>query len=70
MNLFWVVAREKRLFQGKWPIYHQLQRATFQVTNFKVATSQVFNFPSGNFSKVMLGPLIHRRLLLGTYGYC
>ena len=40
-------------------------RATSQVTISHVATSLMCHFPSGNFSKVRLGPLRPRRLYGG-----
>ena len=40
-------------------------RATSQVTISQVVTSQMCNFPSGNFSKVRLGPLRRRWLQRG-----
>ena len=40
-------------------------RATSQVTASQLATSQLCNFPSGNFLKVRLGPLRRCRLQKG-----
>ena len=37
-----------------------------QVTIFQVSTSQMCNFPSGNFPKVRLGPLRRNMLQWGT----
>ena len=41
-------------------------RANFFMTISQVATTQVFNFPSGNFPKDRLGPLRRRRLQWGS----
>jgi len=40
-------------------------RANSQVTIFQVASSQMCNYPSGNFPKVRLDPLKRCRLQLG-----
>ena len=40
-------------------------KGIFASATSQVGTSQMFNFPSSNFLKVMLGPLRRRRLQRG-----
>ena len=56
------------LYKGRFyglVVLGSFPKAFSQVKNSQVATFQMFNFSSGNFPKVRLGPLRPRRLQWG-----